>query len=58
MITNKNLVSVIAIAKEEDFQTGDIYLSYLPLPHILERIAVSSMLYLGIQIGFYRGDTR
>ncbi|KAL4446543.1 hypothetical protein ABPG74_005481 [Tetrahymena malaccensis] len=58
MITNKNLVSVVAIAKEEDFQTGDIYLSYLPLPHILERIAVSCMLYLGIQIGFYRGDTR
>lgn len=47
LITHKNLVSVVAIAKEEGFLSTDVYLSYLPLPHILERIAVSSFLYFG-----------
>lgn len=55
MITHKNIVSVIAIAQEENLVPSDVYLSYLPLPHILERLAVSSILSFGCSIGFYRG---
>jgi len=58
MITHKNLLAVIAIAKEENLLPSDVYLSYLPLPHILERIAVSTFLYSGSSIGFYRGDIK
>ena len=32
--------------------TPETYLSYLPLPHILERIAMVSVIYLGSQIAF------
>lgn len=58
MITHKNLLAVIAIAKEENLLPSDVYLSYLPLPHILERIAVSTFLYSGSSIGFYSGDIK
>lgn len=33
-----------------------MYLSYLPLPHILERLVVTILLGYGAKIGFYRGD--
>lgn len=35
---------------------GDVHLSYLPLPHILERLVVVGLLYKGCSIGFYGGD--
>ena len=34
----------------------DVYISYLPLPHILERLFVNVMLFCGSSIGFYGGD--
>ena len=34
----------------------DVYISYLPLPHILERLFVNLVLFSGASIGFYRGD--
>ena len=34
----------------------DVYISYLPLPHILERMFVNFMILLGGSIGFYGGD--
>ena len=34
----------------------DVYISYLPLPHILERLFVNLMIYWGCSIGFYGGD--
>ncbi|EGR26991.1 hypothetical protein IMG5_203310 [Ichthyophthirius multifiliis] len=58
LINHQNFVSVIAIATEENFQNGDVFMSYLPLPHILERISVSTMIYFGAQIAFYSGDIR
>ncbi|KAF4708183.1 hypothetical protein FOZ63_023587, partial [Perkinsus olseni] len=32
------------------------YLSYLPLPHIMERLVSISLVHLGVAIGFYQGD--
>jgi len=34
----------------------DVYISYLPLPHIFERLFVCTMVYFGGSIGFYGGD--
>ena len=34
----------------------DVYISYLPLPHILERLFVNLFLFSGASIGFYNGD--
>eukprot|EP01119_Soliformovum_irregulare_P001169 TRINITY_DN10889_c0_g1_i1.p1 TRINITY_DN10889_c0_g1~~TRINITY_DN10889_c0_g1_i1.p1 ORF type:complete len:741 (-),score=260.15 TRINITY_DN10889_c0_g1_i1:48-2225(-) len=37
---------------------SDTYLSYLPLAHIFERIAISAMVLGGARIGFYSGDVK
>jgi long-chain acyl-CoA synthetase len=55
LIRHSNLLGIIAIAKEGRYSSSDVYFSYLPLPHILERSACSVLLYYGTQIGFYRG---
>ena len=34
----------------------DVYLSYLPLPHIYERAIVWMAIYAGAAIAFYSGD--
>ncbi|KAL1921580.1 uncharacterized protein VTP21DRAFT_11296 [Calcarisporiella thermophila] len=36
----------------------DVYISYLPLCHVFERSAMALMLYYGVQVGFYQGDTQ
>jgi long-chain acyl-CoA synthetase len=45
---------------EEDINLNrnDTYISYLPLPHVLERIFVCCILYCGGRIGFYSGDVQ
>jgi len=50
------MVSIIAISLSENFNKNDVYISYLPLPHVLERIFISCVLYAGAAIGFYSGD--
>ncbi|EER06432.1 Long-chain-fatty-acid--CoA ligase, putative [Perkinsus marinus ATCC 50983] len=32
------------------------YLSYLPLPHIMERLISISLVHLGVAVGFYQGE--
>ena len=34
----------------------DVYLSYLPLPHVLERVIVTSLMGYGSLICMYSGD--
>ena len=36
----------------------DVYVSYLPLAHMMERICQAMMLQSGGRIGFYRGDVK
>jgi len=38
------------------FTPDDVYLSYLPLPHIFERLFVNAMIHFGGCVGFYGGD--
>mmetsp|Transcript_61841 Transcript_61841/g.182595 ORF Transcript_61841/g.182595 Transcript_61841/m.182595 type:complete len:570 (-) Transcript_61841:600-2309(-) len=57
LITHENFLSAVA-----GMQGGlkahpfDRHLSYLPLPHIFERVVQAQMLHAGASIGFFRGD--
>ena len=58
IISHQNLVTVCAAGLDSclHIRNDDMYLSFLPLPHIFERIVVNSLLACGAAIGFYRGD--
>jgi long-chain acyl-CoA synthetase len=36
--------------------SDDVYVSYLPLPHVFERLFCCTIIYFGASIGFYGGD--
>uniref|UniRef100_A0A0E0BNV3 Long-chain-fatty-acid--CoA ligase n=1 Tax=Oryza glumipatula TaxID=40148 RepID=A0A0E0BNV3_9ORYZ len=38
------------------FYPSDVYISYLPLAHIYERVNQVSVVHYGVAIGFYQGD--
>jgi long-chain acyl-CoA synthetase len=53
MLSHKNFCSccsVLSTHPDAKFYSTDIYLSYLPLPHLLERIFVYGMLSAGAEI--------
>lgn len=61
MISHSNFTSFIAavkLNKDTCFCSDDVILSYLPLPHILEREFVYSMLANGAKIVFFSGDVQ
>jgi long-chain acyl-CoA synthetase len=59
MITHGNMVAEIACLKDTcNFTPEDSHISYLPLPHIFERLMVCNMIYSGGSIGFFCGDIR
>lgn len=39
------------------FSKDDVYISYLPLAHVMERVAMTFLLSVGARFGFYQGDT-
>ena len=57
LITHTNLLSSME-GLEEFFtpRSTDRHLSYLPLPHIFERLVLGQMLKIGASISFFRGD--
>ena len=60
LITHENLISTIAGIQgtQDEFvmNTFDRHLSFLPLPHIFERIIMAQIILVGASIAFYRGD--
>ncbi|CEP08039.1 hypothetical protein [Parasitella parasitica] len=36
---------------------SDVYISYLPMAHVFERVAQGFVLFMGAAIGYYHGDT-
>lgn len=58
MLSHKNLVAVMTACMYTSLNITekDVHLSYLPLPHIFERLVVCSLLFFGAAIGFYGGD--
>jgi len=60
MITHSNCMATITgvwLSADGLFPT-DVYMSYLPLAHIFERMFVTGMIHAGGSIGFYSGDPR
>lgn len=65
MLTHKNFIaSIAAFFRGTEGQTfykathEDVYISYLPLAHVMERICVHTLLSKGAAIGFYRGAVK
>lgn len=59
MLTHGNFVGTIGGLREYHgyklFST-DVYLSYLPLAHVLERVVYCLLIQCGAKIGYYNGD--
>ncbi|KAI5192257.1 long-chain acyl-CoA synthetase [Nematocida minor] len=65
MLMHRNFVSVIAafllLSKKGvffDIESGDRYLSFLPLAHVFERIVESALLLSKCEIIYYRGNPK
>lgn len=58
MISHRNFLAVATGADVTSLKPNskDTHLSYLPLPHIFERLIDIALLYFGARIGFYGGD--
>jgi long-chain acyl-CoA synthetase len=54
MLTHANLMGIsAAIQNEFEIYETDVHLSYLPLPHVFEKLLMVGFLYKGASIGFY-----
>ncbi|XP_073302440.1 long chain acyl-CoA synthetase 4-like [Primulina huaijiensis] len=64
MISNNSIVTLIAGVKcllenvNEPLTVNDVYLSYLPLAHIFDRVIEECFINHGASIGFWRGDVK
>ncbi|XP_042034028.1 long chain acyl-CoA synthetase 4-like [Salvia splendens] len=64
MISNNSIVTLIAGVKcllgsvNESLTANDVYLSYLPLAHIFDRVIEECFINHGASIGFWRGDVK
>ena len=61
MLSHRNLASFcasISLNKDLSFNEKDVCISYLPLPHVLEREFLYSMLFVGARIVYYSGDVQ
>ena len=51
MLSNENflcaIVNVLHVAEEQKIRDGDVYISYLPLAHVYDRLGVYSNLSMG-----------
>jgi len=53
----ENLIANVAGSSLDiKFYPSDVYISYLPLAHIYERVNQVALLHCGVAIGFYQGD--
>jgi long-chain acyl-CoA synthetase len=58
MLSHENFSAIIAGSEDSCIKVNnsDVHLSYLPLPHVFERLLVCSLLFFGASIGFFGGD--
>jgi long-chain acyl-CoA synthetase len=64
VLTHRNILSAVQASHElsrqgqlATFTSDDVYLSYLPLAHIMERKLQALFTSVGARIGFYQGST-
>lgn len=56
MLSHRNVCScctVLLTNEELQLKPSDVYMSYLPLPHIFERMAVYNVLYAGAVVWYF-----
>ncbi|XP_061374116.1 long chain acyl-CoA synthetase 4 [Gastrolobium bilobum] len=64
LISNESIITLLAGIKRflesvnERLHDKDVYLSYLPLAHIFDRVIEEAFIWHGAQIGFWRGDVK
>ncbi|WOK91383.1 long chain acyl-CoA synthetase 4-like [Canna indica] len=64
LISNKNIITLISgVARllncvNEQLNEDDVYMSYLPLAHIFDRVIEEMFIFHGASIGFWRGDVK
>ncbi|KAK7399110.1 hypothetical protein VNO78_10285 [Psophocarpus tetragonolobus] len=64
LISNESIITLLAGIQQvlrscnEKLHEKDVYLSYLPLAHIFDRVIEEAMIMHGASIGFWRGDVR
>lgn len=57
VLSHANLIANVAGSSLSiKFYPSDVYISYLPLAHIYERVNQIATLHYGVAIGFYQGD--
>ncbi|XP_062074556.1 long chain acyl-CoA synthetase 4-like [Humulus lupulus] len=64
LISNESIISLLAGVRRllesvnEELTEKDVYLSYLPLAHIFDRVIEELFILHGASIGFWRGDVK
>lgn len=64
LISNESIITLLAGVKRllesvnEQLHVKDVYLSYLPLAHIFDRVIEETFIWHGASIGFWRGDVK
>ncbi|CAN6444436.1 unnamed protein product [Victoria cruziana] len=64
LLSNKSIVALISGVERllkcvnEELTHRDVYLSYLPLAHIFDRVIEELFIWKGASIGFWRGDVK
>lgn len=60
MLTHRNYVSNISgldfFKDKNQYNDEDVYISYLPLAHVFERLVLLTSMAVKMQVGFYQGD--
>lgn len=65
MLSHRNITSFLSALHNHDikFLDTDVYLSFLPMPHVFERVVIaglvcygSNIMYLFFYLRFYAGD--
>ncbi|XP_020217010.1 long chain acyl-CoA synthetase 4 [Cajanus cajan] len=64
LISNEGIITLLAGVKRllesvnEQLTEKDVYISYLPLAHIFDRVIEEAFIWHGASIGFWRGDVK
>lgn len=64
LISNESIITLIAgvirllQSANEELLDDDVYLSYLPLAHIFDRVVEEMFIFTGASIGFWQGDVK
>lgn len=56
LLSSMNFASIVVVARDYGFKENDVHISYLPLPHILERVMAYALISAGGAIGFFNGQ--